>query len=127
MNPRRSHGIAAPAALFFVVPAGGSPVSTGIKLGAKVVGSESDKVDLARGLHYPAKVKGKTPEEATASLGLGTPALVVGSEITIQLSQLYDARLVEGLSGAAYCILRFDSGACTKVDMVKVKASKGQK
>jgi hypothetical protein len=91
------------------------------------VGKDSDKVAIARGLYYLAKVKGKTPAEATAALGMGAPVMVVQSETPRQLCHLYDARMVEGLSSEAYCIARFEGGVCTKVDMVKVKASEGQK
>jgi hypothetical protein len=94
---------------------------------AQKVGKDSDKVAIARGLYYLAKVKGKTPAEATSTLGMGAPVMVVRSETTGQLCQLYDARMVEGLSSEAYCIARFDGGVCTGVDMVKVKASQGEK
>jgi hypothetical protein len=53
--------------------------------------------------------------------------MVVQSETPRQLCHLYDARMIEGLSSEAYCIVRFEGGVCVKVDMVKVKASEGQK
>jgi hypothetical protein len=91
------------------------------------VGKDSDEVGMARGLYYLAKVKGKTPAEATSTLGMGAPVMVLQSEMTGQLCHLYDARMIEGLGSEAYCIARFDKGVCTGVDMVKVKASDGQK
>jgi hypothetical protein len=91
------------------------------------VGKDSDKVAIARGLYYLAKVKGKTPAQATAALGMGAPVMVVQSETPRQLCHLYDARMVEGLSSEAYCIVRFEGGVCTKVEMIKVKASDGLK
>jgi hypothetical protein len=91
------------------------------------VGKESDEVGIARGLYYLAKVKGKTPAEATSILGMGAPIMVLRSETTGQLCHLYDSRMVEGLGSEAYCVARFDKGVCTAVDMVKVKASDGQK
>ena len=93
----------------------------------QMVGKDSDKTGIARGLYYLAKVKSKTPAEATAALGMGPPVMVVQSETPPQLCHLYDARMVEGLSSEAYCIVRFEGGVCTKVEMIKVKASEGQR
>jgi hypothetical protein len=166
----RCREILALATLSIVLVAGCNPVTTGIKLGAKVVGDVVDdsetqklgqqlvgqppsaadqllgqranvlrqvngnglwlvypvKMDLARSLYYYEKVKGKTPADAQTSLGLGPPQLVVVSETTGQMSQLYNASMMEGITGQVYCILRFDGGVCTKVDMVKVAATSGQ-
>jgi hypothetical protein len=92
----------------------------------QMVSRDTGKVDLARSLYYYEKVKGKTPADAQTSLGLGPPQLVVVSETTGQMSQLYNASMMEGITGQVYCILRFDGGVCTKVDMVKVAATSGQ-
>lgn len=92
----------------------------------QMVGKDTGDVDMARNVYYYAKVKGKIPADAQASLGLGAPQLVVRSETTGQLSQLYDASMVEGLGSQVYCILRFDGGTCSKVEMVKVNASTDQ-
>jgi hypothetical protein len=93
----------------------------------QMVGKDSDKVGIARGLYYLSKAKGKTPAEVTAALGMGAPVMVVQSETPPQLCHLYDARMIEGLSSEAFCIVRFEGGVCTGVDMIKVKASEGQK
>ena len=58
---------------------------------------------------------------------MGPPVMVVQGETPPQLCHLYDARMIEGLSSEAYCIVRFENGVCTKVEMIKVKASEGQK
>jgi hypothetical protein len=92
----------------------------------QMVGRDTDDVDLARNVYYYEKVKGKAPADAQASLGLGAPQMVVQSETTGQLSQVYDATLVEGLGSPVYCILRFDAGLCSKVDMVKENATTQQ-
>lgn len=89
----------------------------------QMVGRDTSDVNLARNVYYYEKVKGKTPADAQASLGLGAPVLVVRSETTGQLSQLYDASMIEGLGSKVYCILRYENGLCTKVDMYKEKAS----
>jgi hypothetical protein len=82
--------------------------------------------DMPRKLYYLAKVKGQNPSTAQANLGLGAPMFSVQSETTGQVSQLYDASLLEGLNGKTYCILRFDKDLCTDLELLKVDASAGE-
>jgi hypothetical protein len=95
-------------------------------LAVQMVGRDTGDVDIARNVYYYEKVKGKAPADAQASLGLGVPQLVVRSQTTGQLSEVYDASMIEGVGGKVYCILRYENGLCTKVDMYKENATTQQ-
>ncbi len=81
-------------------------------------------MDLPRRLLLEEKVKGRSPRECEDRLEMGPPLLTVRSEKTGLLSQIYDARMVEGVGSQKYCILRFDRNRrCCEVSLIEVSAS----
>ena len=93
-------------------------------VGLKMVERNSGKVDIPLKLYYEAKAKGKRPADCEAALGLGPPMLTVRSQMTGQLGQVYDARMVKELPTPHYCVLKYDTNQlCAQVDLVEVAAS----
>ncbi len=84
----------------------------------------SRKVDIPRGLILKEMVKGKGPQECEAKLEFGGPLLVVRSQNTRRLVQLYDAGMITDLGTPHYCIVRYDDNdRCDDLEFVAVGAS----
>jgi hypothetical protein len=92
-----------------------------------MVEKSGSKMDIPRKVYYQEKLKGKTLRECQAVLNMGPPLMTVQSAKTGQLAQMYDARMVEGVGGMKYCVVKFDARQrCCEVNLVGVSASSGQ-
>ena len=91
---------------------------------AKIEESGRSKADIPREIVLKEKVKGKSPAECQAELDMGPPLLEVRRDSTQQLAQLYDARVIKGLGGIYYCVVRYDEhDRCDDLDFVSVEAA----
>ncbi|NOX58538.1 MAG: hypothetical protein GXP29_06730 [Planctomycetes bacterium] len=91
---------------------------------SRVETTSDPKTDIPRALVIALAADGKSPAECEAELDMGKPLLTARSDTTGLLSQTYDARIIEELSRAHYCVLRFDENEkCNKVEFVGVGAS----
>jgi hypothetical protein len=99
-------------------------VSDGAIVGIEKVESNAQKTDIPQKLIYLAKARGKTPEETETALELGPPLLTVRSQMTNELAQLYDARIIKALDRTHNCLVRYDEkDRCTDVDLIEVEAA----
>lgn len=84
-------------------------------------------IDLARKYMYDQKVHGKSPKECEAALDMGPPLMTARSEISGNMAQIYDARMVKEIGSPKYCRLKFDAtGRCSEVALIDVSASAGE-
>lgn len=91
---------------------------------SRVETTSDAKTDIPRALMIASSVDGKSPSECESALDFGRPLLTARSESTGLLSQIYDARILNELSRAHYCVLRFNGNEkCTKVEFIGVGAS----
>ncbi len=82
------------------------------------------KVDIPRKIILKEKVKGKTPTECQAEIKMGRPLLEVRRDSDGRLVQLYDARMIKGLGGIYYCLLRYDKlDRCEELEFVSVASA----
>jgi len=91
---------------------------------SRVETTSDAKTDIPRALVIASSVDGKSPNECESALDFGKPLLTARSDSTGLLSQIYDARILNELSRAHYCVLRFNvNEKCTKVEFIGVGAS----
>jgi hypothetical protein len=84
----------------------------------------SDAVlDAATYAYFKEKCMGQTPAACEQIIGR-PPALTVKSELTGQVVQLYDARLVKQVQKPFYGVLRFGpDGTCSQIGLATIAAS----
>jgi hypothetical protein len=87
----------------------------------------SDPVEYAATLAVlEPTAMGKSPAECEANLKMGPSLLTVRSQVSGQLIQLYDARLVKELQSPHYCVLRFGAAnTCERINLVKAYTATG--
>ena len=91
---------------------------------SRVETTSDAKTDIPRALVIASTVDGKSPQECESALDFGRPLLTARSDSTGLLSQTYDARILDEISRAHYCVLRFNENEkCNKVEFVGVGAS----
>lgn len=91
----------------------------------KMEGSTGE-VEIARSAFQKLRVAGKTPSECQEILDAGPPQLVVRSDMTGNLIQFYDGKLIAEIGNRKLIILHFDSQQkCEKLQIVDVTSTVG--